>query len=62
VCGLCLIAASCIAVDVAMRWSADPGVREIARLVSERGTEIPLDPEDVYDYLPGATLGSGAKS
>ena len=42
--GLCPIAASCIAVDVAMRWSADPDVREIARLVGERGTEIPLDP------------------
>ena len=54
--GLCPIAASCIAVDVAMRWSADPDVREIARLVSERGTEIPLDPQNVYDYLPGAAL------
>jgi hypothetical protein len=39
-----------------MRWSADPYVREIARLVSERGTEIPLDREDVYDYLPGEPL------
>ena len=41
--GLCPIAASCIAVDVAMRWSADPDVREIGRLVNERGTEIRLD-------------------
>jgi hypothetical protein len=54
--GLCLIAASCIAVDVAMRWSADPDIREIARLVSEGGTEIPLDPQDAYDYMPGARL------
>ena len=54
--GLCPIAASCIAVDVAMRWSADPDVREITPLVSERGTEIPLDPQNVYDYLPGAAL------
>jgi hypothetical protein len=54
--GLCLIAAAYIAVDVARRWPADPDIREIAQLVSERGTEIPLDPEDVYDYLSGAAL------
>jgi hypothetical protein len=54
--GLCLIAAAYIAVDVARRWPADPDVREFARLVSGRGTEIPLDPEDVYDYLSGAAL------
>lgn len=38
--GLCLIAAAYIAADVARRWSADLDIREVARLVSERGTEI----------------------
>jgi hypothetical protein len=55
--GLCLIAAAYIAVDVAGRWPTDADVREVARLVSERGTEIPLKQEDVYDYLSGAALG-----
>ncbi len=56
--GLCLIAAAYVAVDVAGRWPADADVREIARLVSKRGTEIPLDQDDVFDYLSGAALGS----
>jgi hypothetical protein len=55
--GLCLLAAAYVAVDVAGRWPADADVREIARLVSEQGTEVPLDQEDVYDYLSGAALG-----
>jgi hypothetical protein len=55
--GLCLIAAAYVAVDVTGRWPTDADVREIARLASERGTEIPLDQEDVYDYLSGAALG-----
>ena len=55
--GLCLIAAAYIAVDVSGRWPADADVREIARQVSERGTEIKLDEADVYDYLSGAALG-----
>jgi hypothetical protein len=54
--GLCLIAAAYVAVDVAGRWPTDADVRKIARLVSERGTEIPLDQQDVYDYLVGAAL------
>jgi hypothetical protein len=55
--GLCLLAAAYVAVDVAGRWPTDADIREIARLVSERGTEVPLDQEDVYDYLSGAALG-----
>ena len=55
--GLCLIIAAYVAVDVTGRWPADADVREIARLVSERETEIPLDQQDVYDYLSGAALG-----
>jgi hypothetical protein len=51
-----LIAAAYVAVDVAGRWPTDADVRKIARLVSERGTEIPLDQQDVYDYLVGAAL------
>ena len=55
--GLCLTAAAYVAVDVAGRWPTDADVREVARLVSERGTEIPLAQEDVYDYLSGSALG-----
>jgi hypothetical protein len=55
--GLCLIAAAYVAVDITGRWPTEADVREIARLVSERGTEIPLDQKDVYDYLSGAALG-----
>jgi len=54
--GLCVSAAAYVAVDVAGRWPTDADVREIARLVSEGGTEIPLDGADVYDYLSGAAL------
>ena len=55
--GLCVIAAAYVAVDVAGRWPTDADVREIARLVSQSGTEIPLDEADVYDYLSEAALG-----
>lgn len=55
--GLCLTAAAYVAVDVTGRWPTDADVREIARLISERGTEIKLDQADVYDYLSGAALG-----
>jgi hypothetical protein len=55
--GLCLTAAAYIAVDVSGRWPTDADVREIARLVSERGTEIKVDEAAVYDYLSGAALG-----
>jgi hypothetical protein len=55
--GLCLIAAAYVAVDASGRWPADADTREIARLVSERGTEIKVDQADVYDYLSGAALG-----
>ena len=55
--GLCLMVAAYVAVDVTGRWPADADVREIARLVSARGTEIPLEQEDVFDYLSGAALG-----
>ena len=55
--GLCLIAAAYVAVDVSGRWPTDADVREIARLVSERGTEVKVDQADVYDYLSGAVLG-----
>jgi hypothetical protein len=55
--GLCLSAAAYVAVDVAGRWPTAADVREIARLVSEQGTEVPLDQQDVYDYLSGAALG-----
>jgi hypothetical protein len=54
---LCVIAAAYVAVDVAGRWPTDADVREIARLLSESGAEIPLDEADVYDYLSGAALG-----
>ena len=55
--GLCLIAAAYVAVDVSGRWPTDADVREIARLVSERGTEVKVNQADVYDYLSGAALG-----
>ena len=55
--GLCLTAAAYVAVDVSGRWPTDADVKEIARLVSERGTEIKLDQADVYSYLSGAALG-----
>ena len=55
--GLCLLAAAYVAVDVSGRWPTDADVHEIARQVSERGTEIKLDEADVYDYLSGAALG-----
>lgn len=55
--GLCLIAAAYVAVDVSGRWPTDADLREISRLVSERGTEVELDQADVYDYLSGAALG-----
>ena len=55
--GLCLTAAAYVAVDVSGRWPTDADVREIARLVGERGTEIKVDGAAVYDYLTGAALG-----
>jgi hypothetical protein len=55
--GLCVLVAGYFAVDVTGRWPADTDVREIARLASGRGTEIPLDQQDVYDCLSGAALG-----
>jgi hypothetical protein len=55
--GLCLTAAAYVAVDVSGRWPTDADVQEVARLVSERGTEVKLDQADVYDYLSGAALG-----
>jgi hypothetical protein len=54
--GLCLTAAAYIAVDVSGRWPTDADVREIARLVAERETEVQLDQTDVYDYLSRAVL------
>jgi hypothetical protein len=55
--GLCLTAAAYVAVDVSGRWPTDADVREIARVVAERETEVPLDQADVFDYLSGAALG-----
>jgi hypothetical protein len=55
--GLCLVAAAYIAVDVSKRWPTEADVREIARLVAERETEVELDKDDVYNYLSGAALG-----
>jgi hypothetical protein len=54
--GLCMTAAAYIAVDVSGRWPTDADVKEIARLVAERETEIQLDQADVYDYLSRAVL------
>jgi hypothetical protein len=54
--GLCLVAAAYIAVDVTARWPAEADVREIARLVAERETEVELDEDDVYNYVSGAAL------
>jgi hypothetical protein len=55
--GFCVGVAAYIAVDVSGRWPTDADIREIARLVEERETEIELDQEFVYDYLSGAALG-----
>jgi hypothetical protein len=44
-------------VDVSGRWPTDDDVREIARLVEEQETELPLDRADVYEYLADAALG-----
>lgn len=55
--GLCLIAAAYVAVDVSGRWPTDADVREIARVVAERETQVQLDQADVYGYLSGAALG-----
>lgn len=55
--GLCLTAAAYVAVDVSGRWPSDADIHEIARLMSERGTEIKVDQAAVYDYLSGAALG-----
>jgi hypothetical protein len=54
---MCLAAAAYIAVDVSGRWPTDADVREIARLVEERETDLPLDQADVYAYLSDAALG-----
>jgi hypothetical protein len=54
---LCLMASAYTAVDAAGRWPNDADVRKIARLASEGGTAVPLDEQDVYDYLSGAVLG-----
>jgi hypothetical protein len=55
--GSCLGVAAYIAVDVCERWPTDADVREIARIVAERETELELEQEEVYDYLSGAALG-----
>jgi len=55
--GMCAATAAYIAVDVSGRWPTDDDVREIARLVEERETELPLDRADVYEYLEDAALG-----
>jgi hypothetical protein len=55
--GLCLTAAAYIAVDVSGRWPTDADLREIARLVAERETEVRLNQEDVYGYLSAVALG-----
>jgi hypothetical protein len=55
--GLCLLASAYIAADASGRWPTDADIKEIARLVHERGIEIKLDQADVYDYLSGAALG-----
>ena len=54
---LCLAVAAYISVDASGRWPTDADVREIARLVEERETELPLDRADVYAYLSDAALG-----
>lgn len=54
---LCLLAAAYVAADASGRWPTDADMREIARLVHERGIAVKLDQEDVYDYLSGAVLG-----
>lgn len=54
---LCLLASAYIAADASGRWPTGADVREIARLVHERGIAIKLDQDDVYDYLSGAALG-----
>lgn len=55
--GMCLSAAAYIAIDVSERWPTDADVREVARMVAERGTEVKLDQAEVYDYLSAAALG-----
>jgi hypothetical protein len=44
-------------VDVNGRWPTDAEMHEIARVLVEHETKLPLDQADVYDYLSGAVLG-----
>jgi hypothetical protein len=55
--GVCQAVAAYIAVDVSGRWPTDADILEIARLVEERETELPLDRADVHAYLSDAALG-----
>jgi hypothetical protein len=55
--GLCLTAAAYVAVDASGRWPTDADTREIARVVAEHQTRVPLSQADVYDYLSGTALG-----
>jgi hypothetical protein len=59
--GLCLIAASCIAVDVAKAWPTDPDVRE-DRPARQRGARLHVTSHQRWSQAPEPEAVSGRRA